>query len=106
MPNGVDKNLRRLIAACAAYKRRYREWPTHARFDPVILHNLAEILTSEDFTRLAALLELRTSQKEQLSVGGRQGVVRYTGEAEWDAELFDEAERWLGVQARRDLEPW
>jgi hypothetical protein len=103
MPNGGDKNLQRLIAACAAYKKRYRQWPTHARFAPPILHNLAEILTPEDFTRLASLLELRSSQKEGVSVGGRPGVVRYTGEAEWDPELFSEANRWLGVQPRRDL---
>jgi hypothetical protein len=106
MPNGADKNLQRLIAACAAYKKRYREWPTRTRFDALILRNLAEIVPPEDFARLASLLELRSSQKEQLSVGGRPGVVRYTGQEEWNPELFEEAQRWLGVQARRDLEPW
>lgn len=74
--------------------------------DPLNLHNLAEILTPDDFGRLASFLEVRSSQKEQLSVGGRPGVVRYTGEEEWGPELFAETDRWLDIQARRDLEHW
>ena len=31
MPNGVDKNLIRLAAACAEFKARYGAWPDEAR---------------------------------------------------------------------------
>jgi hypothetical protein len=70
----------------------------------MILQNIAHILTTEDFTRLASLLELRTSEREQLSVGGRPGVIRYTGAEEWDPALVAETRRWLGVAVRPDLE--
>ena len=103
MPNGVDKNLYRLKAACAVYRGKYGEWPSQARFAPGILQDLAGILDIENFERLAAHLELRTADHNDITVGGR-GVVKYSDNDEPDPALLSLTERWLGLQVRRDVE--
>ena len=105
MPNGVDKNLRRLIMACAAYRARFDEWPVEARMAPIMIQDLAHLLDEENFTLLATRIRLRTKDSG-LSVGGGRGVHVY-GELELDQkanDLVPVAERWLGVTVRRDLE--
>jgi hypothetical protein len=101
MPNGVDKNLYRLRSACASYRAKYHEWPSQARLQPLLLWDIAQVLDAENFDRLAAHLELRTRDAPGLSVGGR-GVVEYGGD-DVDGELLDLAEKWLGVEVRRDV---
>lgn len=105
MPNGVDKNLHRLHTVCAAYRKRYSEWPSQARLPPMILQDLAHILDVENFGRLAAHIELRTSDHDDITVGGR-GVVKYSevGSEAFDTAVFELTERWLGVTVRRDIE--
>ena len=63
MPNGADKNLRRLLMACTVYQQKYGEWPSQARMSPVILHDLARLLDQENFERLAAHLQMRTKDR-------------------------------------------
>jgi hypothetical protein len=103
MPNGADKNLYRLQAACAVYRQKYHAWPTQARFGAFYLWDLANLLDSENFARLAAHLELRTSDSGEISVGGA-GVVDY-GDVDHErieAGMLELTERWLGVEARHD----
>jgi hypothetical protein len=100
MPNGVDKHLQRLLMACALYRQRYSSWPSQARFGSVTLWNLANLLDAENFARLSAHLELRTSDKEGISVGGI-GVVNY-GEGDTQIDSDTLAERWLGVEVRHE----
>src|SRR5262245_55936058 len=105
MPNGVDKNFRRLVMACALYRQRYGEWPSQVRLDARLLHNLASLFDDDNFARLAAHLELRTPDKTGISVGGR-GVVEY-GDADLgqlDGEIVKLTEHWFGVELRPDLE--
>jgi hypothetical protein len=102
MPNGVDKNFRRLLAVCALYRSRYNEWPAEVRMHPIMLHDLARLLDDEQFQRLAAHVRLGTRDTMGISAGGR-GVVQY-GErgAESDPGLIELAEQWLGIQPRHD----
>jgi hypothetical protein len=103
VPNGVDKNFRRLLMACAAYRQEHGEWPAQARLHPALMQDLARLFDGDDFARLAARLELRTRERVGLSVGGR-GVVEY-GEVDhdrFDDELLVRAETWLGVTPRRE----
>ena len=104
MPNGIDKNIVRLSVTVGVYRARFKVWPTHARFEPIVLWDLARILDDQDFARLASRIELRT-QSEGISVGGAPGVQRY-GDVNWDsvpAGAQDEARRWLGVERRPEL---
>jgi hypothetical protein len=105
MPNGADKNLQRLLAACAVHRQKHGEWPSQARLEPSLLQNLAHVLDGENFARLAAHLELRTRDRPGLSVGGR-GAVEYgdIDHGRVDADVLALAERWLGVEPRRELE--
>jgi hypothetical protein len=103
VPNGVDKNFRRLSIACAAHHQQYGEWPTQARLRPALMQDLAKALDAENFARLAAHLELRTRDQVGLSVGGR-GVVEYgdLDHGRLDHEALALAETWLAVTPRHD----
>jgi hypothetical protein len=105
MPNGVDKNFRRLLFACVAYHQKYGEWPTQARLHAYILRDLAGLFDPENFARLAERMELRTRPTVGISVGGR-GVVDYAdlGPVSKGGTTVGDAERWLGVEIRPDLE--
>jgi hypothetical protein len=105
MPNGVDKNFRRLLMACAVYHQTYGEWPTQARLHAFILRDLALLFDPENFERLAQRMELRTRPTVGISVGGR-GVVDYAdlGHARSGGTNVRDAERWLGIEIRKDLE--
>ena len=103
MPNGHDKNLRRLLMACAVYRRRYRQWPTHARLSAGVLGDLARLLDEESFERLALHMELRTTTGHPLSVGGPPGYVEY-GTRGFPDDLepeLDQAQKWSNVRAGR-----
>lgn len=105
MVNGVDRNFARLAACVAVYRARFRAWPTHARFDPLVLWDLAHVLEAPGFERLGRLMELRTQPEEILigiSVGGSRGVVRYEEDVDYDripSGVAEEAWRWLGMTA-------
>jgi hypothetical protein len=101
VPNGVDKNFRRLLMACAAHRQKHGEWPTQARRHPALVQDLANLFDAESFARVAAHLELRTRDQFGLSVGGR-GVVEYAevDHDRLDHELLGLAETWLGVTPR------
>jgi len=40
MPNGIDKNLNRLVIACPAFRADHGAWPTEARVAPVVMWEL------------------------------------------------------------------
>jgi hypothetical protein len=105
MPNGHDKNYRRLLGACAAFRHRFGEWPTHARFEPGYLADLVSVLDDELFERLALHMELRTTFACPISVGGARGYVEYGGQG-YDEEgataHLDQAEKWLHLTLRRE----
>lgn len=102
MPNGVDKNLYRLATSVATYRAKFGAWPTNARFNPLTLWDLANILEEESFLRLADLMELRTQKDPPISVGGPPGVVRYGVDESVGAQ--EDALRWLGLKVRRELQ--
>lgn len=105
MPNGADKNYRRLVMTCAAYRQRYGEWPSQARFHPLILHDLATLLDSGEFVKLAAHLQLRTRDRMSISVGGR-GIVDYSDveHERLDQANLERAELWLDLQLGRRID--
>ena len=108
MPNGVDANYRRLLMACASYREKFGEWPTYARIDFAFLQDLASLFDAANFKRLAERLELRIQTEGILAVGGPYGEVRYDGpdfsHSSFSPATVDEADRWLDVMIRRDLE--
>jgi hypothetical protein len=104
--NGRDKNFIRFLVCIAAYRARFGAWPTHARFDPVLLWDLAQLLDYTDFERLGMRMELRTQvDGTMVSVGGAPGVQRYedVDDDRLKAGALDEAARWLGVEVRPEL---
>lgn len=102
MPNGFDKNLRRLARACAYYRERYGEWPSQARMHPKLLQSIAGVLTPEDFTTLALHVQLRTRDTMSISVGGARGHLDYGAmDKPLDKPDFDLAWQWLDVHPRR-----
>lgn len=104
MPNGHDKNFRRLVAVCAAYRKRFGEWPAEAWMEPGLLWDLGRLFDLDSFQALSARLTLKTKDGTGLSVGGARGVQVYDGK-DWELageETVALAERWLGVQPLRD----
>lgn len=61
--------------ACAAYRRRYQQWPTHARLSAQVFGDFARLLDEESLERLALHMELRTTTGWPISVGGAPGFV-------------------------------
>jgi hypothetical protein len=101
LPNGIDKNIVRLSVTVGVFRARFKQWPTHARFEPIVLWDLAQILDSETFARLASLMELRAQQGE-ISVGGPPGRQRYD-DVEWDSCLrAHKTRRVVGSAWNRD----
>jgi hypothetical protein len=86
MPNGADKNLRRVLIACSAFRERYGEWPSQARMHPLMLWDLAQVLDGDEFVKLATHLQLRTKDRMGLTVGGARGVVDYGRQAPTSTE--------------------
>src|SRR4051794_20491722 len=104
MPNGADKNLRRVLIACSAFRERYGEWPSQARMHPLMLWDVAQVLDGDEFVKLATHLQLRTKDRMGLTVGGARGVVDYgEASANIDGETLNLAERWLDVHVRDDV---
>jgi hypothetical protein len=105
MPNGGDKNYRRLLTACAVYRQKYGEWPVQARLNALAMYDLAQLFDPKSFERLAAHLELRTLDHIDITVGGR-GVVKYSDvdHSRVDDAVMQLAEKWLNLEVRRDLE--
>ncbi len=100
MPNGHDKNFRRLIAVCAAYRKRFGEWPAESWMEPQLLWDLTHLFDAESFEALSYRLTLKTKDTTGLSVGGARGVQTYNGSG-WEQageEVLSLTERWLGVQ--------
>jgi hypothetical protein len=80
MPNGENANLCRLVTCIAAYRSRYGAWPTHVRFTPPFLANIAYVLGPQSLGHLAELMEVRSelgNWEHGISAGGKYGVVRY-----------------------------
>ena len=103
MPDGHDTSFRRLVAASAAYRKRYGEWPYEAWMEPGLLWELARFLDAQSFEALGDRLTLRTKAASGLSVGGPRGVRVYDG-SDWDLageELLRLSERWLNVEPLR-----
>lgn len=101
MPNGHDKNFRRLLMTCAAYRGKFGEWPTQVRIYPAAVYDLAHILSPEDFEKLGNSFEIRVIDEIDFSAGGR-GVFRYSDydHSFENDELIQLAENWLGVRPR------
>lgn len=78
MPNGHDKNLYRLSAACGEYRERFGAWPAEAALDPAIVENLRWLLTAGDLETLNARLRLTANRGDQdppIRVSGPEGTV-------------------------------
>lgn len=91
--------------ACAVYRKKFGKWPSQARMHPGFLQDLAHLFDAENFARLATHLQLRTRDQVGLSVGG-DGVVDYedVDHERLDQEKLELAEKWLGVEIRRDID--
>jgi hypothetical protein len=109
MVNGTDRNLVRLASCVAVYRARFGAWPTHARFDPLVLWDIANVLDAPGFATLGNLMELRTERPEDMliaiSVGGSLGVVRYeeVDHGRIPARALEETLRWLPLDVPREL---
>ncbi|SRR6266545_2315891 len=103
MANGDDRNLVRFAACVAVYRAKFGAWPTHARFEPLFLWDIAQQLGAEAFEQLGKLMELRTAHQDLsigISVGGAHGVVRYD-DVNYDrlpASAIKETRRWLPLE--------
>jgi hypothetical protein len=53
MPNGVDRNFVRYISCISGFKTKFNHWPTKVRLDQSFIEELKEIMTNEDYQRMA-----------------------------------------------------
>lgn len=101
MPNGADKNFRRLVITVAAYDARFKDWPTELRMQPWALHEIAYLLDAQNFDLLANRLRLATTLRTPFVAGSKRGRVLYEDMGEGPAvEDLEAAEAWLGVRVR------
>lgn len=91
--------VQEVVEACAAYRDKYREWPTQVRLDASRFRALALALTEDGFRRLAAHVRLTVRDAEGTSAGGR-GVVDFSA-SEPSSTALDLARAWLGDFAPR-----
>jgi len=90
----MEDPFEQLVALCAAYRDRHREWPAQVRLDPKRLRDLCRGLDDSGIVNLAAHVRLGTRDSPGMSAGGR-GVVQLgnTAPSEGSLEL---ARLWLG----------
>jgi parvulin-like peptidyl-prolyl isomerase len=43
MPNGVDKNYRRLLFTCTLYRQKFAEWPSQARMPAEFIREVEKL---------------------------------------------------------------
>jgi hypothetical protein len=104
MPNGVDKNLIRLAAACAEFRARYGAWPDEARLAPIAIWDFGQLFDIENFERLFAVLRIRATKHAHIAVGNSQHHVVYEKlETNPTPNQIDEALAWLAVRVRPEL---
>lgn len=86
---------------CAAYRGKFGEWPSQVRLFPLAAYEIAQVLTPEDFEKLAIAMEIRITLDQDITAGGR-GVIHYGehDESLYDEELLRTTEKWLGVTPR------
>ena len=104
MPNGADKNFRRLVATIAAYHERFKDWPTEVRVAPWAIWSLAQLLDLENFEKLGNRVRLGTTLRTSFAAGSSRGRVLY--ESMQDGPTYDSvqaAEAWLGVRVRPEF---
>ena len=97
MIRSEGKNIGRLKYVCAAHYRRFGEWPTYVRMQPIILWDLMISLGETQFQSLAGRLKLSTRKKWGLGVGSRRGFTDYD-DASLAGVSADMADEWLGVR--------
>jgi hypothetical protein len=102
VPNGADKNYRRLIMACAAFRSLHGVWPSEARLAPVTLWECGQMLDLENFELLCSKLRLRTTKHAQIAVGNASAHLVYEKISNPSYELLAEAEEWLGATVKRE----
>ena len=104
MPNGADKNFRRLVITVAAYHVRFKDWPTEVRLAPWAMRDIAHLLDQENFELLAGRLRLATTLRAGFAAGSARGRVVYDNlSTHPDFAEVVAAERWLGVRVRPEF---
>lgn len=83
-----------VLIICAAYRDRFREWPTHLRLDPLRFRGLALALSDDGFRRLSVHVRLAVRDGDGSSAGGR-GIVEL-GTAKPSSASLNLARVWLG----------
>ena len=104
MPNGADKNFRRLVITVAAYHARFKDWPSEVRMQPWALRDMAHLLDAQNFDLLASRLRLATTLRTPFVAGSKRGRVLYEDMGDGPApEDIEAAEAWLGVRVRPEF---
>ncbi len=104
MPNGADKNFRRMVITVAAYHARFKDRPAEVRMAPWALQEMAHLLDAENFALLASRLRLVTTLRTSFAAGSKRGRVVYEHMGEGPgAQDLQEAEAWLGVRVRPEF---
>ncbi len=87
-----------LIAVSNAYRRRFGQWPTWARFHPVHFGHWVSGEDPDALVRLGSRMRLIVTPEEpspRMTVGGQPGELTYDDgvtDDDWDPSEFN---RWL-----------
>jgi hypothetical protein len=98
MPNGSDKNWRRLCAAIDGFRVKYDRWPTRLLVHPAILANIRDhLLTSEDYAKVCGKVAIVEDDGPMVAEDDLGGRYSYGNEAHPIGETTLQASVWLGV---------
>jgi Holliday junction resolvase RusA-like endonuclease len=97
MPNGEDRNWRRLITSVNGYRARYETWPSTIRLGQLELDDLRDNLFSpRRWARIAAKLRFVVEPDVAFVSEGHEGSSEYAPDVLARPDIS--AEDWLGVE--------
>ena len=101
MPNGHDKNHRRLVMMVASHFARFGEWPHRLVLDPIVLVDLVYLYGDPQFLQLTRRVEILTMQDGGLAAESVSGRTAYGDSTGTDRDR-EAAEGWIRCVPRDD----
>jgi hypothetical protein len=102
MPNGHDKNWRRLCAAIDGFRARYERWPTRVLVHPRCLADIRDrLLTSEDYESVCGKVSLIEDDGPMIAEDDLGNRFSYGNEEMPKERPTPGASDWLAVSPRQ-----
>jgi len=99
MPNGFDKNWRRLCAAIDGFYVSHGKWPSRVLLFSEAIENLkTDVFTEESFAKLEARLDLVPSEASMIAQDDDGNQYSYGEQGFPETQPSPSAEEWIGLQ--------